>query len=503
MTITKEHFLEIKITQPGRVTGKYQPSDIDTLRLDQIIYPQDELLFDVGILPSSLTPLDEPLTVIVFGSLSHPLNTLIEARLVGALERTGHGFPLLLAIPVTDERLSRLDLASLPADWRRGILAALHTAHPGDWQWRTPAEIEPVLHDCALRYLQAKQKDHRIPEPAWQTTPIRPLNPSFTEAERYTSAEYTFHELPHHFQHYVSKALAPDERILYAARRPVTSSGKKSGLFRHENLQAGVLILTNQRLIHLAELIPPDSANIRYGFHIQIGVLERFRGVSLMTIGDNILIQTEWRCRGGVTVIEWEMPAYFSAALGELVSFLKPFRGDDARMAVLVRAETPAPQTDLPQLHDPAANDPQVLIPINKTFHQFLDNTLATDEQFRAWALIPAWHEQTKTPHTLVVTHRRIFLLPDLTLNVPLKNITTLEYTISILESYFAINYFENSVAKHCVISFPYPAQGPFQECIEMARRCMAVVPISQLLDDNKPFISRITAPCSASGSSK
>ena len=150
-------------------------------------------------------------------------------------------------------------------------------------------------------------------------------------------------------------------------------------------------------------------------------------------------------------------------------------------MAILVRAETPAPQTDLPPLRDPAANDPQELIPINKTFHQFLDNVLSTDEQFRSWALIPAWHEQNKSPRTLVVTQRRIFLLPDLTLNVPLANITTLEYTISILESYFAINYFENGAAKHCVISFPYPVQGPFQECIEMARRCMAVVPISQL----------------------
>ncbi|MFH2040506.1 MAG: inorganic diphosphatase [Chloroflexota bacterium] len=478
MTINKEHFLEIKIAQPGRITGKYQVSDLDTLRLDQIIYPQSELPFDVGILPASLTPLDEPLTVIVFGSLSHPLNTLIEARLVGALERSGHGFPLLLAIPVADERLSRLDLDSLPADWRAGILATLQSVRPGNWQWRTIAEIEPVLHECALRYRQAKQKDRRIPEPAWVTTHIRPLAASFTEAERYTSAEYTFHELPRHFQHYVSKALASDERILYAARRPVISRGKRNGLFRHETLQAGVLILTNQRLIHLAELIPPDSANIRYGFHIQIGVLERFRGVSLIAIGDNILLRTEWRSRCGVTVIEWEMPAYFRAALDELVSFLKPFRGDDARMAVLVCAKPLAPQVEMQPLHDPAANDPQVLIPINVTFHQFLDNVLATDEQCGTWALIPAWHEQTKSPRALVVTQRRIFLLPDLTLNVPLANINTLEYTSSILESSLAINYIENGTAIQYKLSFPYPAQGAFQECFEMTRRCMAVVPL-------------------------
>jgi hypothetical protein len=81
------------------------------------------------------------------------------------------------------------------------------------------------LHAAALRYRDRKAED-KLPQldPAWQPLRVGRPTPSFVEADRYTAAEYTFFELPHRFQHYVSEALAPDKRILYAARRPTISS---------------------------------------------------------------------------------------------------------------------------------------------------------------------------------------------------------------------------------------------------------------------------------------
>jgi len=159
----------------------------------------------VGILPTSLTPLDEPLSVIVISSLSHPLNTLIEARLLGALERPGYGFRVTCC-PVSDEQLSRLDLAAgLPIYMRHPRSST--SCPPGNWKWRASAEIEPVLHECALRYRQAKQKERRIPNP-----PGRLLTSARSwlvcRLER-TPRRIHFHELPVIFSITLVKPLPP------------------------------------------------------------------------------------------------------------------------------------------------------------------------------------------------------------------------------------------------------------------------------------------------------
>ncbi|MBN1667966.1 MAG: hypothetical protein JW862_12800 [Anaerolineales bacterium] len=35
--MSKEHLLEIKITQPGRIMGQYRPIDVNTLRLESAL----------------------------------------------------------------------------------------------------------------------------------------------------------------------------------------------------------------------------------------------------------------------------------------------------------------------------------------------------------------------------------------------------------------------------------------------------------------------------------
>jgi hypothetical protein len=85
--MSKEHLLEIKITQPGQITGQYHPVAIDTLRLEKLIQPPECLLFDIGILPTALNQFNEPFGVLVLGSLSHPVNTEVEAKMLGAVQR--------------------------------------------------------------------------------------------------------------------------------------------------------------------------------------------------------------------------------------------------------------------------------------------------------------------------------------------------------------------------------------------------------------------------------
>jgi len=473
-----EHLLEIKIVQPGRATGQYYAVDSDTLRLEKIVYPDEPIPFDIGILPTALTTFDEPLAVLVLCRLSHPTNTEMESRLLGALQRNAETL-ILLVSPIADEYAIQC-LDELNEKQRAEIITTLHRTYPGEWQWLTAAELEPQLHTATLRYRQKQAKgNHREIDPAWKPLHLdRPIA-SFAEAEHYTAAEYTFFELPYRFQHYVGEHLAPDERILYALRRPATSSQRKRSWPRREQLQEGILLLTDQRLIHLAELVPPDSANVRYGFHTSMGVLERLHKISVSNIGtDSLLLTTTWSAHGGNASIEWELSDDANASLDQLTALLEKFIVDDPNACQLRRAEFSKPPDKLPSLEDTASSDPDSLIPINEHFSAVLIESLHSDERAFAWAFLPEWADRKKGAQALVVTDRRIFLLPDRSLDISLGQIATFEYTGSILESSLAINFIKQGKLLRKAIYFPYPAKDSFRDCFEAARRCMAVLPL-------------------------
>lgn len=474
-----EHFLEIKITQPGRVTGQYFSVDTDTLRLEKIVHPEESIPFDVGILPTAFTPFNEPLAVLVLGSLSHPKNTELESRLLGGLQRNDEA-PILLVIPAADEcALENIDL-TLDEQCSR-IVQILNRKYPGQWRWLTIEELEPELHTAVLRH-RKKQAEGKIPrlDPDWQ--PLRMSRPtaSYAEAERHTPAEYTFYELPHRFQQYVGEYLAADERILYAVRRPAMPSHRRKRWFRRVHLQEGVLILTSQRLIQLTELLPPDSTNVRYGIQTTVGVLERLAEATLTSLNSGLFLRTKWRAEDGEITIEWESPDHTRASLDELVSFLDGFQVD-ADDCALQRGRPPAPPEKLPPLTDTASDDPDRLILLNEHFSNALTESLLSDEQVRAWALLPKWLNRQKTDEVLVVTEKRIFQLPDRSIDLPLAQVATLEYTSSILQSSLVVNYIIQGRSHRKTINFPYPAQDAFRDCFEAARRCMAVVPLSSL----------------------
>ncbi len=106
-----EHLLEIRIVQPGRITGQYYAVTPDTLRLEKIVYPAESIPFDVGILPTALTPFGEPLVTLVC-------------------------------------------LDELTADQRVEIVVILQRTYPGQWQWLSVEEVELQLHAATLRYRQ-------------------------------------------------------------------------------------------------------------------------------------------------------------------------------------------------------------------------------------------------------------------------------------------------------------------------------------------------------------
>jgi len=173
------------------------------------------------------------------------------------------------------------------------------------------------------------------------------------------------------------------------------------------------------------------------------------------------------------------MPVFTRDSLDELVALLKKFIADDPTVCQLRRATLPNPPDKIPPLNDTASNNLDSLLPLNEQFSAALTKSLAPGEKAYTWALLPQWLDPKKGAQALVITERRIFLLPDHSFEIPLTQIAALEYTSSILESSLAINFIENGSSQRKVIFFPYPAQGSFRACFEAARRCMAALPLA------------------------
>jgi hypothetical protein len=224
--------------------------------------------------------------------------------------------------------------------------------------------------------------------------------------------------------------------------------------------------------------MPPDSANIRYGFHSTVGVLERFAGVQVEQINDEaVVLRTQWLAAGGHTSLEWEAPVFNLSAIKELSEFLSAFHVEPNDFA-LRRAGCVKVPEQLPALEDIAAGDSKALASINEQFSAKLMQSLATGEDARAWALLPEWLDRKRGAEALVVTGNRVFLLPEGRVDIPLAHLASVELTSSILQSAIVLDYFEGTEPRRQRLNFPYPAQTAFRNCFEAIRRGMAVVPL-------------------------
>lgn len=481
-----EQIIELQIMQPGRPTGIYRALTHDTLSLEKVVYPEVTFSFDLGFLPKTLTSQGESLQVILLGSFSNPPLTQVTARVLGGIQTDGT-IPFLVAAPTVDERMSSIiSIDDLTEPIRSELDACLKQFSTNDIKWLDIEKIKPFLKESYLKYRQAKAENLHAggSHPAWKPINLHTLKSDYSDAEHYTPAEYTFFQLPYHIQHYVHQYLDDDERILYAIRRPAMRSKCQRTWFGSEKLREGVLILTTQRLIHLVELVPPGDSGVRYGFNAQLGMLERLSEINVETIGEEaVLLKTKWESRNGYDFLEWESPLYTRSDIKELAGFLEKFLSQDANSKA-IRRSTFNVNSELPPLSDPSSNDPKLVNIINQRFTDALPQFLYEDEKVYAWALWPAWFENKGFCQILVITGNRILVIPDPNvdsqniLSIDQKDVATLEYAGSILNSYIGINAIEADKVTKIQLKFPYPAEIAFHNCLEAIRRCMAVLPL-------------------------
>lgn len=180
--------------------------------------------------------------------------------------------------------------------------------------------------------------------------------------------------------------------------------------------------------------------------------------------------------------LEWEFPTFVQGELRGLLTFLGKFLPEQVGQRTLRRASAPPSPEPLPRLTDPAANDPRQVDAVNDRFASRLSSWLEDGEQFKAWALWPAWFDKRSAPEVLLVTDQRIGIISDsdrpvgCKLEISLADLATLEYASSILNSYIGLSWVLAGQAKRSELKFPYSAESAFRSCMEAIRRCMAVL---------------------------
>ncbi len=478
--------IKVVVVQPGRITGKYRPIENGLLELEKVIYPEETLPFDFGIIPYTLSEKGEPLQVVLLGDISHPLHTQISARLLGGILSNDEP-PCLVAVPLAGEKNSTpSSVTDIDDSLLRTINRKIYPTNGTHNQWLSADDTEVVIKEARLKFRMIKVENyHSDPsQPSWKPIDTQRRTASYTDANGYTDAEYTFFQLPGQIQHYITDYLDNDERILYAVRRPSMRSQLVRSWFGREKLQEGVIILTTQRLIQLVELVPLGDSGVRYGFNASLGVLERFKGMDIELLGDDVIhLRTHWDSRDGSDSLDWETPLYTRSELLGLTSFLEKFLPENIN-PVTIRRSAITPPSNLPQLVDPADTNPEASIAIHQFFSESIPPLLEPGETIHAWALWPDWFEEKGFARVLVITNTRIVIFPDPKkskdplANIPLTTVTTLDYVGSILHSYFGFSSVESGKVIKTQWEFPYTADAAFHNCFEAARHCMASLPL-------------------------
>lgn len=487
-TFTVDDFVEVRVIASGDDCAVY---DFDPyakgLRLKEMHRTFTLAPFDLAEVPDSSIDAERadnvPVWLIVRRSIFP--GAIVTARPIGLLAiQTGSiEQRSVIAVAAIDPQYDAIQASSdLPADRRRALIEyACGDRMEAQVRWESATAAQDWIHQAKqqTRLARARQDKHRSLLPAWK--PLGYLVAGArrsNETEPNSDAEYAYHQLPHRFQKYVDEYLAPDERILFAVHRPLMKSAHQRNWLSRATLQEGILFLTDQQVSLVAEIVPPDSANIRYGYIAHTLPPERIHSIEVDGSYADTAVLKVTACGGGSQhSIEWEFPRAAIDELHEAAKLLASWqpRTDDRRLR---RAE--AIQPFKVPLRDPAANDPQATVPLIERLEESIAHEVTGDEKIVARALLPAWVERHDRAEAIVVTTQHFWRISDpaarrSTQVIDLANVVSIEFSMSILESYLTLYHVQRGRVQTERILFPYTGVG-FKECFTALRRQMALV---------------------------
>jgi len=488
--MNEEDLVELKIIVAGGPHARYEYRASDgQLGLAAVAYPDTYSPGDLCVLPNSLTPSGGLLRALLVGTISHPPDCFVLARLLGLIEfeENGQVEHLLITVAAIDSHFDdQREMSALTPYRQRAIeeyLKSQAVSHDPLPRWHGLADARRVAHDArhAYRLAQANRRMAGKVEPAWKPLFNSRERETARETDPHSAAEYAYARLPARFQQYVASDLARDERILLGLHRPAIRSAQRQGFYRARQLQEAVFVVGDRQVTELAELIPPDRAGIRYGFVARGGVPERLDSVEVIRLSADVVgLAVSWRAGGGCERQVWEFPAGQLAEVEEAAILLRGWlaRDGDKRLR---RASIPEPPESFDHLSDPGATDPADTRRLTARLLEALQGELPGEETALACCLLPAWIDGRDAASLLAISDRRLLIVPDpadpaaerLRLSVAHEAISSFEFSSTLLVAYLKLFIPNGGKVTEQVIKFGFTL-AEIDNCYRVLRQVVA-----------------------------
>ncbi len=491
VALSANDFVEVRVIKAGDDCNLYAyDPNVQGLRLDGVYRPDQTAPVDQAVVPDTSPDGDSDLVMLLIRHRAIFPGCVVSARPIALaqIDHDAHKEHLVVAVPAADEAMAEVDSIETLSDEMRQALMTFVRAGLGEATgctviWANGERAREVIYQArqSARLERARSRKGGAASPAWRPLGYRVQGARrASDAEPHTEAEQAYNQLPYRFQKYVDDYLAHNERILFGVRRPAMQSAVRRGWRSGETLQEGIFFITDQQVVMVSEIIPPNQSNIRYGYVVHSGIPERVQSARVQSASGHAFLEVIWHAIGGNQRVAWEFPAEAKDELAEAVEILRRWQPRQEETRLRRRY---GPESVESRLHDPAANDPADAMPIIGRLTEALEAERWSSERVLAQALLPAWADSHKVARCFAVTDHRALLVPDPAVNhrakpsaFSLDRITTVELKSSILESWLALNVASPDGIQRTVIVFPYTV-AEFRACFLALRQQLTAVP--------------------------
>jgi len=488
--VNMQDLIEARVVEAGDDCNQYAFDRLGRgLRLAGVYHPATPAPAEQAVIPETAPAGEAELPVLVLARQAIPPGCLVHVRPLGLVrfQHPNWEDTVVVAVPGLDPGQSDLVTCDDIPDERRAALLAFARANAGATDgcvvvWENAKRARALIYERrrSARLAEAQGRKVGPASPVWKPLGYRVAGARrAAEAEPHSDAEYAYRRLPPRFQQYVESYLAPTERILFAVMRPAMRSRVSGSRLFREQLQGGILFLTDQQVALVSEVLPPDRTGINYGYLVQAGVPERASAAAVVDLAGNAGLWIAWAGRDGEQRVVWEFPAAAREDLDQAVSILQgwlPIQGD-VRLRRAYGAEPEGTDWETTTI------DAESRLPIAKRLTEVLDELLQPGERVLARAMLPAWTDDRKETRGLAVTSRRALLIGDPIHGRKqpigcylLSQVTSLEYQAYLFESWLALNLCFGGKVQRIVFKHPYMEPG-VQKCVLALRQQLTIVP--------------------------
>ncbi|MHB1417605.1 MAG: hypothetical protein ACYC1C_20345, partial [Chloroflexota bacterium] len=260
------------------------------------------------------------------------------------------------------------------------------------------------------------------------------------------------------------------ERILLHVQRPPLRYGLVP--FLRRKVHDGILVVTDRQVLFLADVLPPGSAYVDWGYLARTIALERIVDVAAVRADPYPRLQVSVEATGGNERLDFDFTADALSELEHAAAVLQAFtpqaQGRQLRRRPYVAKELPSLSQE--------AEEPEPAELLEKLEGR-LKGQLAAGEYALAQALAPAWPATKTGPRLLAVTERRFFIVPEngtAPMVFDLAAIASLQIRHSLLGSHLAIAVPGEGEVHRTTVDFDFPTAGRFLKLFRTARQLLS-----------------------------